>query len=258
MKDDFAWHVPVESVPVPSEGRLYPPSSALHLKNSIDIKAMTAREEDILSSRALMQRGESITYLIKSCVMDKKIDPDEMLVGDRNSLMVAIRITGYGTDYNVSVDCPECSAKNHKTFNLGDLEIKRLEIDPVQPGTNLFSYRLPVSKKEVLFQFLTTGAQTNMSLTNDRRKKLFPDDAVGNTVTSRLESCIVSIDGVKDKNKIASFIKNMPALDSRRLRNYIDAKEPGIEMKSWMTCDNCGAQSSVDLPITTEFFWPRE
>ena len=100
MKDDFGMEVPVESVPLPSRGLIYPVDSSSHNRETIEIKAMTAREEDILTSRALIKKGTVITQLIKSCVVDKSINVESMISGDRNALMTAIRITGYGSDYN--------------------------------------------------------------------------------------------------------------------------------------------------------------
>ena len=141
-KDEFGWEVPVSSVPVPSQGKVYPVNTALHGVDTLDIKAMTAHEEDILTSRALIKKGMVISYLIKSCLIDKTIDADNLLVGDRNALMISIRITGYGSDYGAKVSCPECDHVSPQRFNLTDLEIKRLVIDPVSPGENIFSFEL--------------------------------------------------------------------------------------------------------------------
>ncbi len=98
LKEDFNWEVPVETVPLPSLGKLYDPDSTIYMRETVDIKAMTAEEEDILTSTALIRKGETIGRLIESCVVDKSFNPDDLLIGDRNALMVAIRITGYGTN----------------------------------------------------------------------------------------------------------------------------------------------------------------
>ena len=256
MKDDFGIEVPVEAVPLPSEGKIYPADSSSHNRETIEIKAMTAKEEDILTSRALIKKGTVISALLRSCIVDKTIDVDSLISGDRNALMTAIRITGYGSDYEVEVNCPECDAKNKPTFDLSQLPINRLEIAPLAHGENLFEYTLPVSKKVVHFKFLTGKDELNMSIESDRRKKKKLSGDVDNMVTARLKNSIVSIDGIDDKNKIATFIKHMPARDSRSLRKYMDDNEPGIEMKSWLTCESCYEQSEVSLPIGASFFWP--
>ena len=256
MKDDFGMEVPVESVPLPSEGKIYPVDSSSHNRTHIEIKAMTAKEEDILTSRALIKKGTVISELLKSCMVDKSIRVDQLISGDRNALMTAIRVTGYGADYEIEVMCPECGEKVEHTFDLSQLPIKRLEIDPLAEGENLFEFNLPVSKKTVVFKFLTGKDELNMSIESDRRKKKKLGGDVDNVVTKRLLYSIVSIDGIDDKNKIATFIRNMPARDSRMLRKFMDDNEPGIDMKGWLECNSCFEHSEVELPIGASFFWP--
>lgn len=261
MKQDvmkeFGWEVPVDVAPLPSQGRVYPASSSLHGKDVVSIKAMTAKEEDILLSRAYSKQGTTVIELIKSCLIDKSIDPGDLLLGDRHAILVAIRITGYGADYCVDATCPSCSSTSERVFDLSTLPLRNLEIDPVKPGINEFAFTLPVTKKNVTFKFLTGKDDLEITQTNERRKKLLGEQ-VDNAVTSRLAYQIVSIDGVTDRNKISTFVNNMPARDSRALRMHIDKNEPTLEMTTTMTCDACGASSEVALPIGMNFFWPRE
>jgi hypothetical protein len=177
-----------------------------------------------------------------------------MISGDRNAVMTALRITGYGSDYKVQVDCPECGAVNKQTFMLDELPIKRLEISPIVEGSNLFEFILPVTKKKVQFKFLTGRDEVEMNTIAERKKKQgLKTDSL---VTSRLQFSVVAIDGVTDRSKIGMFISNMPARDSLSLRKYIDSNEPGIEMKSWMQCESCDEHTEVNLPIGASFFWP--
>ena len=254
MKDDFGLDIPIESVPLPSRGIIYPQDSGFYSKETLDIKPMTAREEDILTSRAYIKNGTVLTELMKSCLVDKSINPDNLISGDRNALLVSLRITGYGADYEVEVDCPECGAKNKQTFDLSTLKIKRLEVDPVEAGQNLFELTLPVTKKNVRVRFLTGNDEQEMMIIAQRRKKSGFETT--STVTDRLSRSIVSIDGIKDKNKINAFVRNIPARDSLALRKFLDRYEPGIEMKAWMTCTSCHEESEVKLPMGVSFFWP--
>jgi hypothetical protein len=225
MKDSFGYEVPVESVPLPSLGKVYPEGSPLHGQETVEIRAMTAREEDILTSRALIKKGTVITHLIQSCLTNKAIDVKNMISGDRNALMISLRI-----------------------------EVKTLDIDPVVPGTNEFEFVLPVTKKKVHFKFLTGADEEEIAIVQERKKKSgFQSD---NLVTTRLMYSIVSIDGIADKSKINGFIRNMPARDSLALRRFIDQNEPGIDMKSWMSCQSCFTDSEVRLPLGATFFWP--
>lgn len=258
VKDTFDWEVPVEVVPIPSEGKVYPSNSPLYNRNVLEIKSMTAHEEDILASRALIQKGTVITHLIQSCLTDKSVDVRNMLLGDRNALMVSVRITGYGSGYSAESTCPECNTKSMQEYNLTDLEIKRLDIDPVTPGENRFEFRLPVTGKNVNFKFLTGVDEEERNTTSERRKKMMPDMKIDSAVTAKLEQTILSIDGIDERNKINHFIRNMPAMDSKQLRSYIENHEPGIDMSVWMKCTDCGETSRVSLPIGSNFFWPSQ
>lgn len=254
MRDDFGFEVPVESVPLPSKGVIYSEGGSLFGKDTVDIKPMTAKEEDILTSRAYIKNGTVLTKLLSSCIIDKSVNPDKLISGDRNALLVSLRITGYGAEYDVEVDCPECSTKSKQSFDLSQLEIKRLEVEPITIGQNLFEVKLPVTKKNVRVKFLTGEDERDMMITSERRKK--SGMKVESMITDRLSRSIVSVDGITDRNKLSFFVKNLPARDSLSLRRFLDKHEPGIIMKSWMNCPHCHEQSEVGLPMGAAFFWP--
>ena len=256
-KQDFGLEIPIELAPLPSRGVVYPVGSPLHNQEVLEIRAMTAREEDILTSRALLKKGTVINELIKSCLIDKTIDPIDLLSGDRNALMVAIRVTGYGADYDVELECSECNSKAPRTFNLAELPIKRLEIAPVAPGMNLFEFLLPHSKKVVRFKFLSGRDEHEISTTAEKQKKLGLQGEA--SVTTNLLYSICSINGNEDRAAIAGFVRMMPARDSLALRNYIRNNEPGIIMKQEVPCVSCGhSEGEVDMPMSMNFLWPSK
>jgi hypothetical protein len=255
-KDDFGFEIPVETVPLPSGGKCYDEDHPLHNKETVEIRAMTAREEDILTSKALIKKGTVISHLIKSCMIDKRVDPDSLLAGDRNALMVALRVTGYGAEYKVEVDCPACSERSKHSFDLGGLPVKRLDIDPVVIGSNVFETDLPSTKAKVRFRLLTGKDEQEIMTAAERRKK--QGQRSENLITQRLKYSIVSANGISDKSKIDMMVGNLPARDSLYLRKYIDKHEPGIEMSAWMDCPSCLEHSEVRLPLGAAFFWPDE
>lgn len=254
VKADFGLEVPHELAPLPSSGKTYSQDSLLFGQDSVEIRAMTAREEDILTSQALLKKGTVITELIRSCLVDKSINPLDLLSGDRNALMVAIRVTGYGPEYNAEIECPECSVKSPHQFNLAELPIKRLEIDPVSLGENVFEFKLPYSGKNVKFKFMTGRDEEEIMATSQKQKKL--GLSVDANVTTNLLYSIVSIDGLEDRAKIAAFVKAMPARDSLALRNYMRDNEPGIVMKQETSCGACGHTEEVSMPLGVTFLWP--
>ena len=254
MKDTFGWEVPVELVPIPSKGLIYDPETTLYKKEAVKIKAMTAKEEDILSSAALIKEGTVLDHLIKSCVLEN-IDSEKMISGDRNALMIAIRITGYGPEYPVKAYCSNCSHVNHMTVDLTSIPIKRLSIEPEGDGKNLFKFVLPVTKKTVLFKFPTLSDDRERSIKEKTLNKHI-QSLMSTNVTGNLEVAIQQIDGITDKNKIKHFIMNMPAFDSRSLRKFMNENEPGMDMNWDYQCESCGHDNRSLIPITSEFFWP--
>jgi hypothetical protein len=169
--------------------------------------------------------------------------------------MVAIRISGYGAEYVPEFGCPSCNVKNKLSIDLANLNIKPLEIQPVEEGKNLFSYTLPRSKNSVIFKFLS-GAEEEAAIKEaDMRQKKGLQQS--NLVTMRLKSSIVSINSEESQGKLVKMIDNMLAIDSKHLRDYIDKHEPGIDMSVDFVCEKCDHYGKVQLPMTAEFFWPN-
>jgi len=253
-RQELGIDIPIDACPLPSRGLVYSPDSPLYLAEHVDYRSMTAREEDILMSRALIKKGTMVTELIKSCLMDKNIDVRSLLSGDRTALMIAIRISGYGRDYVQGFNCPKCEAKNEMHTDLANLDIKSLEIEPVEPGHNLFAYVLPVTKKNVLFKFLTAADEEKIVQELDARKKRGNQN--DNLITTKLISSIVSIDGNDNRGDIVKFVNYMPAMDSRSFRKYLDDNDPGVKMEVEFQCSSCDYFDNIALPLGSEFFWP--
>jgi len=249
--------VPHETIPLPSRGLVYPDTSSLHGRAELYIKPMTAREEDILMSPALIKNGTAITALIRSCLIDKSIDPADMIAGDRNALVFAIRISGYGPSYEASIECSECGEKSDRTFDLSTIPINFLDIKPVRDYENRFEFKLPQSGKVVNFRFLTGRSEESSAKTQVARKRAMGSVQVEQSVTDSLRDAIVSIDGVDDRQKIADFARNMLARDSLALRSYIAQHSPDISTKQDSECKSCGFVEEVSIPLGVSFLWPR-
>lgn len=254
-KQELGVEIPVDAVPLPSRGLVYTSDHPLHNSETVEYRAMTAKEEDILMSQALIKRGTVITELIKSCLINKDIDVSTLLSGDRNALMIAIRSSGYGSDYSPTMACPSCEFKNELNIDLNQLGIKPLQLQPNHPGTNAFDFKLPVSKKTVTFKFLSGKEEEEiLADTETRKKKGFLNS---NLVTGRLLRSIVAIEGNENKSLVARFVQYMPARDSLVLRDYINKHEPGVDMKIDFKCSNCDHFEEVALPMGASFFWPN-
>ena len=250
--------LPVESPRIPSRGLLYPEGTPLHNALTVDIKAITPTEENILMNPVLIKRGTVISELIRSCIMDKRIDVGEMVSGDRNALMVAIRAVGYGREYTPEVTCPGCESKQDFEVDLGSLNLKEMDLtklDQVSPYRNEFRLALPASKKLITFKFLTGREEERLLSDIDARKKkgLGSD----NLITQRLLTMITSIEGITDRTIIAKFVANMPGRDSVLLRKHYDDNEPAIDMSTEFVCKSCAHTEVLTVPLGPTFLWPN-
>ncbi len=253
--------LPAAGIPLPSLGKIYD-KEPLKDCQELEIKAMTAQEEDILLNRNFIRNGTVISKLIKSCLLDKRIDVDEMLSGDRNALMIAIRALGYGTEYVPTISCPKCDTSQDFPISLDGLPIKELDLEKVKQvemNTNQFSFTLPMTKKTVVFKFLTGKDEERILKDEEASKKKLGAAAKDAKISTRLANAILSINGIEDKTLISRFCQNMPARDSLALRHHIDNNEPSVDMSHQFTCQNsdCGHQEVIAIPLGIEFFWPK-
>lgn len=254
VPQDFA--VPAETVPLPSQGKVYPTSSPLYGLQTIDIRAMTARDEDVLTSRALLKSGRAISTLIQNCVLLPGVDASQMLSGDRNAILIGIRISGYGQEYKIQMLCPSCGEKVDRTVDLAELPIRRFPegVGPVAEGTNEFAYKLP-SGKQATFKLMTGADEHELLQIFERSRKNGIQETL---VTTRLCSQLLSLNGERDRSKLPALIRNLPARDSHSLRTYIDRITPCVDLRSRFVCPACDHEGEeVEVPLGTEFFWPR-
>jgi len=249
------FNFPTEVIALPSRGHFYPATSPL-ASGQIELYYMTAKHEDILTSRNLIQRGIVIDKLLEALIVNKDIRLDDILLGDKAAIMLASRILGYGKDYDVSINCPECGKKNETTIDLQKIETKECPyFTDEHKNRNEFVFTLPVSKKEVTFKFLTHADEKAIRNEIEMLKKVIKSD-VGKEMTTRIRKSILSVGGETDGEVIRKFIETMPALDSKALRDHVRTNAPDVDLKAPFVCSECGHEGRVDIPIDISFFWP--
>lgn len=247
----------VISVPLPSNGKVYPIDSPLFKKENLDVREMSANEEDLLTSVSLIRTNKAIDSVISACLIDKTLDINKLIIGDRNSILIGLVLASYGSKYVADTTCSSCKEVNKKyEFQINNLTVKELITTPVQEGTNEFSFTLPKSKLQITFKLLTSEDEKEIQLIIDRTKSILSDKRETN-VTTRLKKQILSINGDYDKQKISQFIDNklMSIIDSTALRTYIDEISPDIDTHQEFKCFNCNFTDSIEIPITYDFFW---
>lgn len=242
--------VPTEIVDLPSKGLLYPAS---HPQSSgqIEMKVMTAKEEDILTNQSFIRKGTVIDELLKSLIVSE-VDYDSLLAVDIEALMIAARIMGYGPDYSFEVTTPSGN-KQVENVDLTQFEDKEFDESLITKGVNSFSYQLPLSKWDVTFKLLTKADDDQMNKVQDAYQKA--GKTVGG-VTLLLKMLIQSINGVSDKRQVGEMIDAMRASDARALRKYITSVQPGVDLSMEIIDRQTGDPFRTSVQFGPQFLWP--
>jgi hypothetical protein len=219
---------------------------------------MTAREEDILTSQNLIKQGVVIDKLMQSMIISP-INYNDIVIGDKNALMVAARILGYGKDYPVEITCPHCSHKNKTSVDLTKLPEVIVSDDIPMASPGIFEFTLPKTKRVIHFRLLTTAIDKQISKEMEILKKANKNGGVDNELTTRLKALIVSVDDNVDKKYISNFVDNeLFAMDSKSLRSYIKLVSPDVKFEFTFDCEECGhEEEALSFIIDTTFFWPK-
>ena len=242
---------PSETVDLPSGGKIYGKDSPL-FDGKIDLKYMTAKEEDILTSQNLIKKGTALEKLLSALILTPGVSLDDLILGDKNALMVASRILAYGTEYETTIQNPETGEKYIHSFDLSQCPFKELP-DNVDYSENSFEMELPVSKSKVTFKILTGKEEKLIDSELAAQKKL--KKAVVPELTTRLKHIITSIDGETSNQAISNFVDNMLSRDSMALRTELLRITPDINMEQEIDWE--GETVTVAIPMTASFFWPN-
>jgi hypothetical protein len=247
------FNFPTETIELPSKGLLYPPDSPL-ASGKVEMKYMTAKEEDILTNQNYLRQGIVIDKLLQSMLVTK-FDYNDLLIGDKDAIMLAARVLGYGKDYEFNYYFNETSTTEKITVDLTKINEKPLIIDNiVTPNKNEFHFELPNTGNKITFKLLTQGDEQNIEKEIQGLKKIDPK---GNfEIVTRLRYMILSVNGDSDKKTINEFVNyNFLAKDARAFREYIASISPGLDLKYKYELEN-GVEEDINIPITVNFFWP--
>tara|TARA_Y100000310_G_C20640124_1_gene793434 strand:+ start:753 stop:1613 length:861 start_codon:yes stop_codon:yes gene_type:complete len=250
---------PTDFVELPSKGKFYPEGHPLGGKDNLEIRQMTAKDEDILTSNALLKRGIAVERLLQNLIVDKNVNVNSLLSGDRNAILVRARISAYGAKYKTKVQCPVCVQFSDHDFDLSEMIVNygydsSIEGVTANKGDN-FVFELPTSKVNVEVKLLNGEDEKRLTIMAEKgRKHNLPETGW----TDQLKSFIVSINEVTDVNVIERFIDNMPAKDSRHLRQTYAKLVPNVDLKQNVVCGQCYSEVDMEVPLTADFFWPNE
>ena len=242
--------VPTEIVDLPSKGLFYQEGHPLHGRETIEIRHMTTKAEDILINESYIKKGVAIDRLLQSVLVSPKMNIKDMLVGDKNALTVACRIYGYGAEYNTNFTCPSCRESQPYEFDLNEIThndyLGKLEE---------FNAEIDYDRQIVALSIPRTKTRLELKLLKEDTKPSTKKNSF--VISKHYERLIYSVNGNSDRQYVRSYIASMSALDSRYLRAAYNKLIPGIDFVCGFECGACGEEAEVEVPFTTDFFWPK-
>lgn len=250
------YETPTDFVELPSQGKFYSKDSPLYGVDKIEVKFMTAKEEDLLVSPTLNKAGLAIDRVIESLLVDKRVKAKDLLVGDKNAILINARKNAFGEDYEFSYLCNKCGTENIHVKNLNDISIKEINLEEettiTESGTILI--KLPKSGVNLELKFLKGEDENSINQILEKRAK---NNLPTEVLLTRYRYMIVSVNGNTETETIISFINSMPMLDSTYLRKKYNQLNPDITLTYSAECSNCNHVNEGGVPISANFFWPE-
>jgi hypothetical protein len=234
-------NIPTEVIELPSKGLIYPEDNPLS-SGKIEMCYMTAKHEDILTNQSYIQKGIVLDKLLQALIVSK-INYNDLVVGDKNAIMVAARVLGYGKDYSFEYNGTEY------TVDLSGIDNKPFEHS--NKGVNEFNYTLPSTGVNITDKILTHGDEQKVQTELEGLKKINKNSSP--ELSTRLKYMVTSVGGDRETKTIREFIDNhLLARDSRELRKHIKENQPDVDLTFFPD----GATDRVDIPVGIKFFWP--
>lgn len=252
---------PYEEVDLPSKGLGYKKDNLLS-SGKIKMKYLTAKEEDILTNQNFIKKGTVLDKLFQEMIVSE-INYNDLLIADKDGIMIAARILSYGKDYDVKVKCPICDTLNSMTIDLSAINDKEINFDYLNEN-NEYEFALPVCKKVITFKLLTINDEKEIAQELNMLKAISEKTGIKNEtlpeMTTRLKHLIIAIDGNRDPSAIKKFVDNggLLAADNLHFRKHLKQITPGIDLTYNFTCINeeCNHNAIMKIPMDVSFFWP--
>lgn len=245
---------PTEIISLPSKGLVYPETHPL-AKGELTIKLMTAKEEDILTSATLIRKGLQLDKLLESIVVEPGVNVNDILVGDKNAILVTSRILAFGPEYEVSLSDPFDGKDTITTIDLSQIKIKDIDMSLLN-RQNEYDFTLPISKTPIKFKLLTHGDELAINKDIEASEKISKQS---NEITTRYRRIIVEVNGSRDLGTISNFVTNqLLAGDSKSLRKYMVSITPDLDLTFEYESIATGEKEALRIPFGVDFFYPAD
>jgi hypothetical protein len=248
--------VPTEVVELPSQGKYYDDNSSMFGKSSLEIKQMTAKEEEILSNISFVEDGSMIDRLLSSILIDKSVNTRDIMAADKNALVFAARKSSYGAEYKVRQFCYNCNSEQEFVFDLTKCKIKT-EIDEdimKEETTGFFTFDLPQSELKVTIKVLLPEDEEYLESQAERAQKLNIEQS---STLNFLRRIVMDVDNVTDPKLLNQLFEVLPVLDIRKIKSVSNQISPSLDTTQEITCGSCGHATESEVPFSLGFFWPE-
>lgn len=251
---DFSFVATNDIIELPSKGEFYPAGHSLRENPVVEVKQMTAKEEDILLNQSYLKQGITVEKLLESLVLAKGFNLDDLLLGDKNAILTQIRRSAYGDEYPVEAVCRSCMTKAETTFDLEECvhdKPSKLLGGVEKTEKNTFTFIAPKTKAKIEIRLLTSGDEKAIAERGIKYKK---HNVEFSETLELYKTLIVSVND--NPALVSSYVENMPLKDAKFLKEVFKTAQPGIELRGQFTCNNCNTEVEMDLPINFRFLWP--
>ena len=251
---EFSFVAANDIVELPSKGEFYPSGHPLRENPVVEVKQMTAKEEDILLNQSYLKQGITVEKLLESLVLTNGFNLDDLLIGDKNAILTQIRRSAYGDEYPVETVCRSCMTKAQIAFDLEQcvLEKPTILLEGVEKTErNTFVYTASKTKAKIEIKLLTSNDEKQIAARGEKYRK---HNVEFSPTLETYKALIVSVND--NPALVASYVENMPLRDAKRLKEVFKAAQPGVDLRGSYKCGNCGTEVEMDLPINFRFLWP--
>jgi hypothetical protein len=245
---------PTEVISLPSKGLVYSELSPL-AKGEITIKLMTAKEEDILTSTNLIRKGVQLDKLLEAIVVESGVNVNELVIGDKNAILISSRILAFGPEYNVTITDPGDGEETEVSIDLSKIKVKEID-ESILNRKNEYDFVLPISKTPIKFKLLTHGDEVAINKDIEASQKTLKQS---NEITTRWRRIITEVDGNRDMGTVSNFVSNrLLAGDSKALRKYMSEISPDLDLTFEYTSPSTGESEALKIPFGVNFFYPAD
>jgi hypothetical protein len=225
--------LPTEIVKLPSGGNVYPATSPLK-SGQVEVRYMTAYDEDILTNVSYIREGIMFDKLLESVIMSD-CNVNDIISTDRDAILIQSRILAYGAEYPVRVTDPNTGKELERVVNLTKLKYKPFDLIADENGE--FEYKFN-NDRDITIKFTY-----NVKLTSE------------SGVYDILKQCIKEVNGKRTEENIDHFIRyEFLAKDAKEFRTYYTEHTPGMDFEYEFEGEN-GGTFTATFPIGIDLFW---